>query len=1012
MTANPLSADALARHADFVRRLARSLVHDPGLAEDVAQETLVAAWRRPPREVGSARAWLARVARRTAGTLARGEARRREREGAAARPEGAGEAADAQREAVLRSVTNAVLELEEPYRTVVLLHHYEGLSHAEIAERTRAPLATVRSRLQRARAILRERLDRELGGREAWALALAPWTVRQAVGSATVPLAGAVLASGAVKVAAVVVLLAVAVWAVRLASTAGPAGESARTRPPQLAERDESSTTVPGVVLATSTPSAVGEREVVAPAPASPPPLEARVSGPDGAPAGAAVLALFDDGGLLASAETDADGRAELPGAEGAARLAARAPGFPLTVVEVDPGARRVEVLLPRGARVAGHVTDGGLPVAGLELALASDSAPLDRSPLPGDARLAALLGSAAIATATTREDGSFTFAGLPPSWRGELRLARAAERWILEASAGARAVEAMRLRLETPLEGLAVEAPAFRRVTGRVVLPGGAAPASGATLTVVAGYADGSTSALVAVDAGVDGRFQVVLDTTSERDAARWRLAGGPPSVDRIDAWLVSHPRGGGRALTWLGDEVPPALELGDLELAAVRSVELRVLDPDARPLAGAFARCGASTCGPSDAEGRLLLESLPLEPCTAELAAADHAVRWLEVPSAVDAPIEVTLEPCNRLEVLVRLEGGAVGRPSLRAASEVAPFALPGADGDSDAGWMPHGLHALAGAARASSASPGGWTAFRLTAAEQRVVLNQVTSAPITLRVVAQDHVLAELPPLVLGPTEHRAVELVVDGAPDELTGRVLDEAGRPLSGARVSLRSGRTLLGEDTTEASGSFVVPAYRPGSVDLSVEKAGFATGRLSDLEASAFPVDVTLERGHEVLVRIVDPDGAPVPAESVGSGSPTGDGSWRLVDLPGRTVVLRARVAGMAYEVEHDARLPEAVIRVPRHGALDVGLDDPGRFGGARCEVWVAVAGAEEPCLVGSFLPAAQGLEPLHYPVVLPGDYEVRVVGTEWSDGQPEERVFAGPHPVRVEAGRTTRVDL
>jgi hypothetical protein len=63
----------------------------------------------------------------------------------------------------LRTVVDAVLSLEEPYRETVLLRWFEGLQPRAIAERQRASVATVHSRLQRAHAILRERLRVKLG---------------------------------------------------------------------------------------------------------------------------------------------------------------------------------------------------------------------------------------------------------------------------------------------------------------------------------------------------------------------------------------------------------------------------------------------------------------------------------------------------------------------------------------------------------------------------------------------------------------------------------------------------------------------------------------------------------------------------------------------------------------------------------------------------------------------------------------------------------------------------------
>jgi DNA-directed RNA polymerase specialized sigma24 family protein len=59
------------------------LVFDPSLAEDVAQETWLAALANAPREGGSLRGWLATIARNLAFRTWRGEDRRAQREMAA-----------------------------------------------------------------------------------------------------------------------------------------------------------------------------------------------------------------------------------------------------------------------------------------------------------------------------------------------------------------------------------------------------------------------------------------------------------------------------------------------------------------------------------------------------------------------------------------------------------------------------------------------------------------------------------------------------------------------------------------------------------------------------------------------------------------------------------------------------------------------------------------------------------------------------------------------------------------
>jgi RNA polymerase sigma-70 factor (ECF subfamily) len=66
--------------------------------------------------------------------------------------------ADALRGEMAEAVAGAIAELPESQREVLLLAHYEQLSLAEIAEVTQLEVTAVKSRLQRARAALRETL--------------------------------------------------------------------------------------------------------------------------------------------------------------------------------------------------------------------------------------------------------------------------------------------------------------------------------------------------------------------------------------------------------------------------------------------------------------------------------------------------------------------------------------------------------------------------------------------------------------------------------------------------------------------------------------------------------------------------------------------------------------------------------------------------------------------------------------------------------------------------------------
>lgn len=221
-------AQALLIHDGFVRALARSLLVDRDAADDVAQDTWVAALERGAAAVSLPR-WLAGVVRNRAGKHARSEGRRQQRERAVARGEGAPSDQEIlEREAVRARVVAAVLLLEGPYRECVLLRFYENLPPRAIAARLGVPVETVRTRLKRALEMLRARLDREHGGgRAAWSAALLSWA--EGGGVATGPALVTTLAGGAA-------VLVLATWlALRDGSgeptQAGASGRSAALEP-------------------------------------------------------------------------------------------------------------------------------------------------------------------------------------------------------------------------------------------------------------------------------------------------------------------------------------------------------------------------------------------------------------------------------------------------------------------------------------------------------------------------------------------------------------------------------------------------------------------------------------------------------------------------------------------------------------------------------------------------------------------------------------------------------------
>ena len=150
------SPEALARrYAGDVFRLAYARTGSRADAEDVMQETFVRLLRARPAfaEPEHARAWLLRVAANCANDWFRAPWRRREGplEDALPAPE----------EPEPGGVMEAVLALPAKYRIPIHLYYYEELSVAEIAKIMGKSEGAVKSRLFRARALLRDMLKED-----------------------------------------------------------------------------------------------------------------------------------------------------------------------------------------------------------------------------------------------------------------------------------------------------------------------------------------------------------------------------------------------------------------------------------------------------------------------------------------------------------------------------------------------------------------------------------------------------------------------------------------------------------------------------------------------------------------------------------------------------------------------------------------------------------------------------------------------------------------------------------
>ncbi len=276
----------LPQQAAWVRRLARRLVRDDAAADDVAQEAALAALRHGTALRGELRPWLARVTASLAARAWRSESSRARVERAGARTEALPAAEEPlERLEAQRGLLEELAQLSEPCRSSVIRRYLDGQSAARIARETGVPAATVRWRIQRGLAELRERLERRGGkdGRD-WRLALLPlcrapsWTLDpsalpQGTTAFVTSLPGALAMKLSVQLAAAgaLALAAAGIWWSLRPTTDGTASAApaplVTLEPASPAERTDPLQPAPGSSARQALPEAEPEPRAGAPLP-------------------------------------------------------------------------------------------------------------------------------------------------------------------------------------------------------------------------------------------------------------------------------------------------------------------------------------------------------------------------------------------------------------------------------------------------------------------------------------------------------------------------------------------------------------------------------------------------------------------------------------------------------------------------------------------------------------------------------------------------------------------------
>jgi RNA polymerase sigma-70 factor (ECF subfamily) len=168
-------ADAYRRYGHLVYSVARRVLRDEPMAEDVTQEVFTYLWEHPERfdpARGSLKAWVGLLAHRRSVDRVRAETRRTRSEARTIEPDAAQPAPEQEVDAewMCTRVRMAVDSLPPEQRQVLVCAYYGGRTYRQVAEELTIPEGTAKSRIRLALARLNEILSAEISDAEvpAW----------------------------------------------------------------------------------------------------------------------------------------------------------------------------------------------------------------------------------------------------------------------------------------------------------------------------------------------------------------------------------------------------------------------------------------------------------------------------------------------------------------------------------------------------------------------------------------------------------------------------------------------------------------------------------------------------------------------------------------------------------------------------------------------------------------------------------------------------------------------------
>ena len=981
--------ERLLTHQDWLRSLARRLVGDAAAAEDLVQETWIAALKSPPDPSRPARPWLAGVVRRLASMRARGEGRRARRQTQVAKPDLLPSTADLVEEVdTQRRLVSEVLELSEPYRTTVMLRYFQDMTSAEIARHQDVPAGTVRWRLKRGLDELRERLDESFGTRDNWCIALLPLAklgLGTGAGAAGTASAGTVVTGMALlaKVAAGIL----AIWGLfeipaLLSSKADlvwardPAAELVSLQPEGSSElKVEEAAVVTEIV----------ERDTVAP-------KNRRVRFLDGSREPVVGLRVVLDDGKDEShlSMTDELGEVSFVTAMKQGDLYVQQGSSFLQRLQVEFTATAVDVILAGGAQLTGRVLAGqgeqasSIAMGQLTLRLDSDQVLWEGGGLPRG--IAAHFEAASWIEASTDEFGAFHFQNLPRDWSGKLWLPAG----VVVQGADRREQAGRFVYFDAPHSDAIVSVQRLPRLKGRALGSEGK-PIAGAKVLC---WLDGAALPLIGTS-GDEGYFDVQLDSDG-RSGMRVELVSGDDQSRRV--------------LQFAGDQIPEGFDLGEVMMGSTSRLAYRTVTPEGLGIEGAqVVGDGVLLAGVStNAEGYGEVQ-LPSDMETRSIQA--FGFRHGEIPAGVGTQeLLVELAPAAMVTWhVIDDRGHSLEGATLRVRSTGRLFA----DGDSHAPSLVDSA-SMVGTFVEQAGDEQPYGEFHADQTGRLQLSNLVVGGPIWVEVLDQvGHLIheARLGSLIAGERRLETIEVPI--RLQSFHGLVHDSSGVVLVGVELELADSEGQAVQASSGLDGQVLFEGLAGDHYELTVRKRGFVALTLGSLSFSAgagssasHPYEIVLERAADVTVLVVSGANVPVLGGRIVarrvldgqefSAAPIGSADQTLEDLDKGMLELTLTLGGVQYTETARPHFDKSVeFRVPAHGAAEVTWSLPETLDAKVELTLVAVALDTEGRVLSDRDPVrisigertgSKGVA--HFQALLPGDYDLTLEGPTPDSGE------------------------